>query len=318
VFARTPKPSRQLPPFGRSWSGRACRAGKREPQGGRHLPGAGGVYLGRDIEAARGRRGRSASASVPSSPTPLTSWTRGGGRTTRQGAFLRADPAQSPAQVAPPGCTRSSSTATASRSTRSAGRSRCSPGMATTGQHTFPSLPTNCERCRHASSTPSSWAPSTSGGLHRTVSKRQEEGLALWAFDLLYARGRDIRDKPYVEREWRLAKLVARAKIGALRHSEFFGDGELPSPRSTPPHANAAPPRPALLTGVTAHMVWSSINDGLQPDPPLAHRLLPIKRNLASVRARRWPLRSKTRPRVRALERQFLGGLSATQAVTPP
>jgi bifunctional non-homologous end joining protein LigD len=58
------------------------------------------------------------------------------------------------------------------------------------------------------------------------VSKRQEGGLVLWVFDLLFARGRDIRDKPYVERKRRLAKLVVRAKTRALRHSEFFADGD--------------------------------------------------------------------------------------------
>ena len=62
--------------------------------------------------------------------------------------------------------------------------------------------------------------------LQRIVSKRQEDGLALWAFDLLYVSGRDIRSMPYVERKMRLAGLVAHANIGALRHSEFFEDGE--------------------------------------------------------------------------------------------
>jgi bifunctional non-homologous end joining protein LigD len=62
--------------------------------------------------------------------------------------------------------------------------------------------------------------------LHRTVSKRQEAGLVLWAFDLLFARGRDIRELPYMERKLRLAKLVARAKLRSLRHSEPFAGGE--------------------------------------------------------------------------------------------
>ncbi|HEX2335991.1 MAG TPA: hypothetical protein VHI72_05900 [Hyphomicrobiaceae bacterium] len=44
----------------------------------------------------------------------------------------------------------------------------------------------------------------------RRVSKRQEDDFALWAFDLLYARGRDIRGMPYVERKEKLASLVAR------------------------------------------------------------------------------------------------------------
>jgi bifunctional non-homologous end joining protein LigD len=62
--------------------------------------------------------------------------------------------------------------------------------------------------------------------LHRTVSTRQEEGLAFWAFDLLCARGRDIRDLPYTERKRRLAVLVTRANIRSLHHSESFADGD--------------------------------------------------------------------------------------------
>jgi bifunctional non-homologous end joining protein LigD len=37
------------------------------------------------------------------------------------------------------------------------------------------------------------------------VSRRQEHGLALWAFDLLFAVGKDIRGLPYIERNERLA-----------------------------------------------------------------------------------------------------------------
>ena len=48
----------------------------------------------------------------------------------------------------------------------------------------------------------------------------------MWAFDLHYARGRDIRGMPYVERKERLASLLARADIGALRESEHFDDGD--------------------------------------------------------------------------------------------
>ena len=64
--------------------------------------------------------------------------------------------------------------------------------------------------------------PADFATLQRTVSRRQEDGLAQWTFDLFYASGRDIRGMPDVERKMRLANLVARANIRALRHSESF------------------------------------------------------------------------------------------------
>src|SRR5262249_27000154 len=45
--------------------------------------------------------------------------------------------------------------------------------------------------------------------LQRSVSKRQEVGLELWAFDLLYADGKDMRSVPYIGRKNRLASIVA-------------------------------------------------------------------------------------------------------------
>jgi bifunctional non-homologous end joining protein LigD len=62
--------------------------------------------------------------------------------------------------------------------------------------------------------------------LHCTVSRRHEDGLALWAFDLLHAGGSDIRGVLYIERKAWLARLVATAGIGALHHSEHFSDGD--------------------------------------------------------------------------------------------
>jgi bifunctional non-homologous end joining protein LigD len=62
--------------------------------------------------------------------------------------------------------------------------------------------------------------------LQRTVSKRQEDGLALWAFDLLHAGGKDIRRVPCIERKRRLASLVSILGSGLLHHSESFGDGD--------------------------------------------------------------------------------------------
>jgi bifunctional non-homologous end joining protein LigD len=51
--------------------------------------------------------------------------------------------------------------------------------------------------------------------------------VVLFAFDLLYARGKDIGGLPYVERKARLARMVESAGIEALRHSEHFGRGDL-------------------------------------------------------------------------------------------
>jgi bifunctional non-homologous end joining protein LigD len=62
--------------------------------------------------------------------------------------------------------------------------------------------------------------------LQRTVSKRQEGGLALWAFDLLHAGGKDIRRVPCIERKRRLASFVAILGSSRLHHSESFGDGD--------------------------------------------------------------------------------------------
>jgi bifunctional non-homologous end joining protein LigD len=62
--------------------------------------------------------------------------------------------------------------------------------------------------------------------LQRTVSKRQEDGLALWAFDLLHAGGKDIRRVPCIERKNRLASIAAIPGSNRLHHSESFGDGD--------------------------------------------------------------------------------------------
>jgi bifunctional non-homologous end joining protein LigD len=62
--------------------------------------------------------------------------------------------------------------------------------------------------------------------LQRTVSKRQDDGLALWAFDLLYTVGKDIRHMPCIERKNRLARIVAILGSDRLHYSEAFADGE--------------------------------------------------------------------------------------------
>jgi bifunctional non-homologous end joining protein LigD len=63
------------------------------------------------------------------------------------------------------------------------------------------------------------------GRLHALVNRRREDGLVVFAFDLLAHGGHDLRALPYGERKRRLARLVARARIGRLLHSDSFHDG---------------------------------------------------------------------------------------------
>jgi bifunctional non-homologous end joining protein LigD len=62
--------------------------------------------------------------------------------------------------------------------------------------------------------------------LHVLMSRRREDGLTVWAFDLMMLDGEDLRPMPYVERKAKLATLVQRSRIGCLYHSETFADGE--------------------------------------------------------------------------------------------
>ena len=62
--------------------------------------------------------------------------------------------------------------------------------------------------------------------LQHTVTKLQEDGLALWAFDLLYAGGEDIRGVQCIKRKTRLASIVTSLGSDKLHYSEAFADGE--------------------------------------------------------------------------------------------
>jgi bifunctional non-homologous end joining protein LigD len=54
---------------------------------------------------------------------------------------------------------------------------------------------------------------------------RHNRGLCVWAFDLLYLNGRDLRDLPLSERKRQLEKLISKARSDWLQLSETFDDG---------------------------------------------------------------------------------------------
>jgi hypothetical protein len=92
------------------------------------------------------------------------------------------------------GSTRSSSTATECRFTRPAEKSGCSRATATTGLGGSLSWPLKLAALPACIIDAELVATEEHGiadfaTLQRTVSKRQEDGLALWAFDLLHAGG---------------------------------------------------------------------------------------------------------------------------------
>src|SRR5262245_64825602 len=62
-------------------------------------------------------------------------------------------------------------------------------------------------------------------GLQAAIGRRQDHELAVYAFDLLYRNGADLRPLPLRERRRRLEQLMARSAVPCLHLVECFDDG---------------------------------------------------------------------------------------------
>src|SRR5262245_2875033 len=61
--------------------------------------------------------------------------------------------------------------------------------------------------------------------LHRQTHQRIEDGVGIWAFDLMQLNGDDLRVVSLLDRKRRLAHLIERAGISSLHYSEPFTNG---------------------------------------------------------------------------------------------
>jgi bifunctional non-homologous end joining protein LigD len=52
-----------------------------------------------------------------------------------------------------------------------------------------------------------------------------EDALCVWAFDILYLNGVDLRELPLIQRRYALEKIIYKVRDHTLRLSETFGDG---------------------------------------------------------------------------------------------
>ena len=125
---------------------------------------------------------------------------------------------------APVGFTRSSTTVTGSRCAATARRCACSPGEATTGPPAILRSPLRAssftidgEACVCG---PDGVAIFDALHRHGTVSEAM-----LYGFDLLEVDGEDLRALPLGDRKKRLARLLARRRVGIVLSQHTAADG---------------------------------------------------------------------------------------------
>jgi bifunctional non-homologous end joining protein LigD len=86
----------------------------------------------------------------------------------------------------------------------------------------------------------------------------QGSELAVYAFDLLYLNGQDLRPQPLIERRRHLERLLTRAKVTCLHLVDAFDDGQAQGAVTQPLRTSPASRRtPKLLPAVSASDVPS-------------------------------------------------------------